>query len=68
MVPLKHVFLRKIKLSVCIQKDRAAFFKALGNLIKGISKAYAGGFDPDLLTDACEFISMVAGSSSGELQ
>ena len=68
MVPLKHVFLRKIKLSVCIQKDRAAFFKKLGSLIKGISKAYAGGFDPDLLTDTCDFIAMVAGSSSGKLE
>jgi hypothetical protein len=37
-------------------------------LIKGISKAYAGGFDPDLLTDTCEFIAMVAGSSSGKLE
>jgi hypothetical protein len=68
MVPLRHVFLRKIKLNVCIQKDRAAFFKKLGDLIKGIVKVYAGAFDPDLITDTCEFIAMVAGSSSGNME
>lgn len=69
MVPFGHVFMKKVELKV-LQKDSSAkFFKELGNLIGQATAAYtAGKVDPALIAGVCNFISMVAGSSDGELR
>ena len=69
MVPLRHVFLKKIKLKVLLEEDKAKLFTTLGKIFKNVAKAYAGGgFDPDLLSDTCEFLAMVSGGSTkGEM-
>lgn len=68
MVPLRHVFLKKIKLTVYSEESRATFFQNLSKVMKGVAKAYAGNFDPDLLADTADFIAAVLGSSSGKLE